>query len=338
MLKRRNKGGLDLPLASHSGEMDGSGKAMRIDAPAIRAVKQASGYTKGSYAWTFGSIFGIIWSIRHILYHAATIYISCNDSTDCTLKINPPGGRAIYIPFVRDQIVEASSIKVNVNGEVPIPGSDEKEYESYTILFRESGERESELEALERELEKNAVPPDLMKEMEQYGSAAMTDPDLRQKFEEQIEAHKQKLVDDLQKERKGNQSKTNMPSLEAMNDYAVVQGMGEYLLTIRKFNIGETRRRVGPLISRVNNFANGKRERLVLRENRSISAVGVVIIVFSVFSLLVSLLFGQFWERKRTFGQASRCKVSTGTKTTGPQYARPPTTSYSYAGYPPPKR
>lgn len=330
MLKRRNLNS-GLPLASHSGGADGSGRSIRMDAPAVRAVKNASGYTKGSYAWTFGSLAGIIWAIRHILFHAATIYINCKEMNECTLKINPPGGKSIYIPFVREQVIEASSIRVNINGDIPIPGMDEKEYESYTILFRESGEKESELEALERELEKNSVPPDLMKEMEQFGSAAMTDPDLRAKFEAQIEAHKQKISQELDKERQKKKQSKSMPSLEAMKDYAIDQGNGEYRLTIRKFNIGETRRRVGPLISRVNSYASGKRDRLLLRENRAISALGVVGIVFSVFSFLVSLLFGQFYETKyHPFKQNK-----TSSRKTTSYSGRPPPNNYSYVGYPP---
>mmetsp|Transcript_31779 Transcript_31779/g.36491 ORF Transcript_31779/g.36491 Transcript_31779/m.36491 type:complete len:713 (+) Transcript_31779:93-2231(+) len=226
MLKRRSvfKSNNDdfLPTSSSSmGGIDGSGRSVRMDAPLFRAAKNSSSYTKFSYCWLIGSITMITWSIRFMTFHYATTYLSCEDGTNCLLKIIPPNRtKSLKLNFMRDQIVDAKLIQVTKNGDV-IPDDDirsrarhykhhhhhkhkidllqeeEDSYESYGLILHQEGkymatirDKEEEIALLREKLDKRKESLDKMgneklRLMERYGSAAATDPALMDNFEKQ---------------------------------------------------------------------------------------------------------------------------------------------------------
>lgn len=54
------------PYSTGQGVPDGSGRGIRMDAPIVRAWKNSSAFTKGTYYFTFFNIFLIYWGYRHI--------------------------------------------------------------------------------------------------------------------------------------------------------------------------------------------------------------------------------------------------------------------------------
>ena len=71
-MKRRNifKSNNDgLPSLSNGHRIDGSGRGVHMDAPIVKNWKNASGYTRWSYIWTFGSLATMVLSYKYMLYH-----------------------------------------------------------------------------------------------------------------------------------------------------------------------------------------------------------------------------------------------------------------------------
>ena len=66
---KKNGAGLDNPVA------DGSGKAIRMEAPVARAWKKATGYTKGSYYALIGCVFMIYFGYRWLRYNHGELFI-----------------------------------------------------------------------------------------------------------------------------------------------------------------------------------------------------------------------------------------------------------------------
>lgn len=70
----------------------------------------------------------------------------------------------------------------------------------------------------------------------------------------------------------------------------------EYLLHFRDYNVGQTRRLARSVAAKINAYAKGRRNKVTVRENRPVAWQGLLLLIFGIFSTLLSLLIGQFWE------------------------------------------
>ena len=184
----------------------------------------------------------------------------------------------------------------------------------------EGGEEEEELVRMEERMKENAVvTDDQIRNMEMFGSAAMTDPDL---VKQQMEAHRRKDRDlGSKKKSKPSKKKTSttphrsydyspkLPSLDGLQEIIHPNGMGQYTFVVRKYNIGHTKRRVASFVNRINSYRLGNRQRLSIRENTNVIWQGIMGVVFGIFSFLLSLLLGQYSEPKTGTRVSSRRKV-----------------------------
>jgi hypothetical protein len=319
MLKRRftrNRDSASLPTTQKS-NVDGSGLSVRMEAPILRAAKNASAYTRNSYIWCFSSIFLIYWSWNHIWYHYATTFLEC-DGDDCTLKILPPArGKKLTLKLVRDQIVSSEVLKVDINGE-----KDMGSFDSYGMVLNQYGKGAHvdafnvQRDALKRKVE-DALTEEDLEEMQNYGSAAFTDPDLKEQLHRQRRSrnlNNDAHIDIDAKTKHDSQPKKekvlnyDLPNLDALEPYAISHGNGQYFLIMRKYNVQHRKRRVTSLTNKINLYAGRKKNSLTIQENRNVVWQAILGILLGVFSLLFSLLLGQFSEpeKKKTRGPGSR--------------------------------
>jgi len=252
-------------------------------------------------------------------YHYATTYLTCEQKS-CKLKIIPPHRkRGLTLQLDREQIISGRAYKVDENGET-LSGV-KLEHDSYGILFHQYGKGASidGFDLQRKELQKKvdqALTEEDMEEMQKYGSAAFTDPDLREKFAKQKRSIAEKDMnavdgtdDEDAKDKKTLKKNYDLPSLEGLEDFAVREADGQYLLTMRKYNVGHKRRRVTALVNKINLYTKGSKDRLLVRENRIVKWQGILGIVLGIFSFLLSLLLGQYSEpvkKNRTRGPGSR--------------------------------
>ena len=98
---------------------------------------------------------------------------------------------------------------------------------------------------------------------------------------------------------------TNDPNSLAnrLAPYAVVADGGndltsstEYIIHLRDFNIGYTRRLARTVVSKINAYVKGRRSSFIIREARPVPWQGLVMLIVGIFSFVLCLLIGQFWE------------------------------------------
>jgi hypothetical protein len=70
----------------------------------------------------------------------------------------------------------------------------------------------------------------------------------------------------------------------------------EYVIHLRDFNVGQTHRTARTSVSKVNAYTTGRRTNFVLRESRPVKWQGLVFVILGIFSLVLCLLLGVFWE------------------------------------------
>ena len=70
----------------------------------------------------------------------------------------------------------------------------------------------------------------------------------------------------------------------------------EYNLHLRDFNVAQTRRLARTSVSKINAYSKGRRSSFSIREARPVSWQGLMLLIFGIFSLILCLLLGQFWE------------------------------------------
>lgn len=167
--------------------------------------------------------------------------------------------------------------------------------------------------------------------MQKYGSAARTDPALgtyeeekRTKNEKMMEM-KRKLDREQRYPEKIIKDNELLPNLENIEPFAIKEADHQYRVIMRRYNVGHKRRRVTSLITKIKMYASGQKDTLTIRENRILAWQGILLIVFGVFSGLLSLLLGQFSEPDKMI----RRRHSTGRMTSGPSMATVRTTTTS---------
>ena len=70
----------------------------------------------------------------------------------------------------------------------------------------------------------------------------------------------------------------------------------EYVFILRKYAKNKRRGSVRPQHSRLKSYLSGRRKLVTVRENKGPSWSGVFCLVFGLFTLLISIILGQFWE------------------------------------------
>ena len=250
---------------------------------------------------------------------SASTYLSCKEDGNCILKIIPPHRKKrLSLSFTKEQLITAQSIQVNIHGEplsVDSDPSDEPSYESYYMVLNQYGKDAAEAiqeDQQRQELEHNlleSIKEEEMELMKKYGSAARTDPALGT-YEEEKRTEEEKIIEmkrrlDKEQTHKEKIVKDNelLPNLESILPFAIQEADHQYRVIMRRYNIGHKRRRVAPLITKIKMYASGQKDRLVIRENRIVAWQGILLIVFGVFSGLLSLLLGQFSEPDKHMGR-----------------------------------
>jgi len=292
MFQRRNNNG-GLPMATHSsGYPDGSGRAVKMDAPVIRAWKNASTFTKSTYYWFVGSLLLIFFSWRHISYHHASIHFDCH-SSHCTIRITPLGRtKTIKLDVARGQVVGTDVLKVNPQGRILETSVDTKpeyrnkkkrkgpdadgNYDSYrvTLINKKPEEGEPNVENTE-----NIIHIDNKHD--------------KNPREEQIN------------------KKFEWGDLSKLDEWMEVDHeTGNHVLIMRQFNLGQTGRRSRVQVTKLQSYIKTRRHKVTIRENTSTAWKGIFGIIIGVLSLLFCVLLGSFYEtssnRNRQGGPGSR--------------------------------
>jgi len=70
----------------------------------------------------------------------------------------------------------------------------------------------------------------------------------------------------------------------------------EYIIHLRDFNVDKTHRLARTTVSKINAYVNKKRTSFITREERPVMWQGLVLLILGIFSFVLCLLLGIFWE------------------------------------------
>mmetsp|Transcript_19660 Transcript_19660/g.27999 ORF Transcript_19660/g.27999 Transcript_19660/m.27999 type:complete len:391 (+) Transcript_19660:263-1435(+) len=335
MLRRR--GGDSLPTSSHpSSYADGSGKSIKMEAPLVKAIRKADGFTKGTYIWLFISLF-FVWAgwswIRSV---SASMILECN-SNGCTLTINTPKAflprntpfnvgkksktkRKNKIQIWREQLVRVDNIKWDPESDQILEnyGLDSPTYsnnqnsndsdEDEEQPMNDKNKRKKKYEKYKRKYNTNGYNyrtggPDEDGNYDSY-VVVLRDP-LPSTESDAVEDHEESpsmtMARQMQEQHKRmandpNSLANRLAPYAIASDGRELASSTEYILHLRDFNVGYTRRMARTVVSKINAYIKGRRSSFIIRESRPIPWQGLVMLILGIFSTVLCLLIGQFWE------------------------------------------
>lgn len=285
--------------SSYGGYADGSGKAIRMEAPVAKAWKKATFYTKGTYYATVGCILMAYFGYRWLRWSHASIHLICH-TQECTFTITPRGWNGSHkVTFPRGQLVKAEALKVNNDGDfvelsprldsfvdVPGKGKNKKKSTSY-----KGPDKFGHYPSYRITLKEFTKMPDHHATVQQTGDS----PDGAAEEEPNNDIEDVRL--------------TPLENwMERGEDFTMS-------LIIRKHGIFQSRRRVKTTVQKIDSYIKRRRHKLTVKENTPPSWQGILMLVLGLFGLLLTLLIGQFWEPEPT-----RRPSGPGTRARAPDY------------------
>ena len=349
----RSRGG-GLPTTSSKFE-DGSGKSIKMEAPLIKAIRNADGFVKGTYIWFFVSIF-FIWSgWTWISRNGSSMVLDCN-AAGCTLTIQTPyrfiprndknsisnkskHKRKTIIQIKRDQIVRADNIKYdNENQEIienygansptyssQQQGNNNDDVEDFGTSSYEDGEQRPKRPNKPWNQHKRNKHKKRKKYKYKKNNARTGGPDADGNYDSYILVLRDPLPPSFDGLSEEEEDPNESPSKRMQRQMAaqhntmthdpnslisqlapfIITSDGtdrelststEYVIHPRDFNIGQTRRMARTTVSKINAYVKGRRATCIVREARSVAWQGLVMLILGIFSVVLCLLLGQFWE------------------------------------------
>ena len=68
------------------------------------------------------------------------------------------------------------------------------------------------------------------------------------------------------------------------------------VLNMRRFNLGQTKRRTSTMTGRLDSYILQRRHQVVIKENSALSFMGIMALVLGLFGILMTALVGQLWD------------------------------------------
>lgn len=264
---------------------DGSARNIRLNRSLTQVWKQLPTVQKVSYILCIVFLFTIYWGIRSIRYHNQHIHLNCH-STECKLSILDRGwGSKVLLEFPRRQLVDSLAVKTDrdgtfVSAHPPLteafsrnqgkkgkhatsasahykgPDADGY-YTSYAIILRDQATADRLVESPEQE-----TAPD--------GAGGEDEP----------------------------AKTTPLPAVDLapLADYLQDLGEGQYRLIMKLHQLGQSKRRVRTILTKIESYIKRRRQSLLVKEHGAPSWQGVLGIVLGIVGFLLTILIGQFWE------------------------------------------
>jgi hypothetical protein len=278
-----------------------------------KAWHQTSIATRATYFSLFFFLLLLYSGIRWIRYSNAYIHLNCRLET-CDLQIMPLGwGRKLRLEFPRRQLLDCIAVKTDAQG-VLVEGTPNIN-DDYNMLQPHHNHSHSKHKGKKHSSphKQSSKGPD---ENGHYVSYAIVLTD----EEEVVKAHDAGATPtEEQADHNGNESdhgnneltipikdlsifKDYLDPLEVQqvdnNSTTQQQPQRKYRLVVRKFRIGQSRRRVRVMLSKLDAYIKRRRTQLVVKETSAPAWQGILGIVLGLMGALLTLLIGQLWDER----------------------------------------
>ena len=193
---------------------------------------------------------------------SASIWLTCH-AVECTLEISPPKRRkSTKLVFSRKQLVKSQAIKVD-------------KYNNFVAI--DSG-RPPYYSAPSRKAQVyNRAGPDVDGNYDTY-TIHLRPP-----------IHNNEDPDDATAE-----YETDLQVMEQFTSRD--ENTGNRVLNMRRFNLGQTKRRTSSMTGRLDSYILQRRHQLTIKENSALSFKGIMALVLGLFGILMTALVGQLWD------------------------------------------
>jgi len=262
------------------GKGDGSARSIRLKNKSIPELwKEASVPTRITYVCLFSFLLSLYLGIRFIRYYNSHVHLDCH-STDCRLSILPIGwGKRVVVDMPRRQLLQSFSVKTDADGNFIMANPPMEDEDIIKNKYKKPGKH-----GYSPKSSGHYKGPD--KEGNYYSYALV----FREKPQDGSAAEQE------ERSRAEGVSDRELVDLSPLDPYTVVQDHGRRRLVMRLFRIGQSRRRVRTMITRIDSYIKRRRVRLIVKENGVPSWQGILMVVLGLVGFLLTLLIGQFWD------------------------------------------
>jgi len=270
----------------------------------IEAFSKASVYTKATYGWVLVSL-AVAWmGFRGIRHGHASVWLTCG-ATSCDLEITPPGPPMVTsITILREQLIRSDAVKADPDGNVirVLEGSAAAGTLPHKYAAKNKKKRKNpRYDVGDKGPDEDGNYDSYVLVASEFGPDKSNEEDGEVNDGTKDKKERKKLP-------KTGRHPTN--SLEPLSRIVQPNEAGEYIVQMRRFNLGQSRRKALTTVTRINSYIRNRRHKLQIRETKHVAWQAIVAIVLGIFSLILSLLCGQFWEpeaiRHRVGGPGTR--------------------------------
>jgi hypothetical protein len=297
MFRRRKSDDLGLPTTSGNGSApsrfgnDGSAASIHLQSPVVRALKKSSRSVRISYACVVGFLFMMSLGFRWIRSQNASVWLTCHHQ-ECHLQITPTGFKTgISLHFARKQLIGTMPVKTLQDGTFVTQDA---------IKLNQEWKERASKKGKGKKSSKHSPASNTYKGPDEHGFYLSYALLLRDK------GPKNETIEDEEDVGKTAGSGTFSEAEDSEADAVDLSPVREYLdttdeagvhrLTLRKFRLSQTKRRVRTMTQKVDSYIKKRRHKLLLKENAPPSWQGILICVIGLIGVLLSFLLGQFWE------------------------------------------
>eukprot|EP00934_Nitzschia_sp_Nitz4_P000837 Nitzschia sp. Nitz4//scaffold107_size73032//11717//12787//NITZ4_005755-RA/size73032-augustus-gene-0.94-mRNA-1//1//CDS//3329532578//837//frame0 len=259
---------------------DGSGRAVKMDAPVVKAWKKASSWTKYTYYILAACVVMVFMGWRGLRSANASIWLTCH-AEDCTLELTEPGSRTKSLVFARAQLHAAQAIKTDAAGN---------------FLYLDSAKFD---------------PPSKGKGKKK-GTTTYKGPDEKGEYK----SYQLKFFAESPKDTEKTEDTIEDGDFSTLERFFTKEKTDDgesdiYVLSMRSFGLKQTRTRVRSNINKVESYLKRRRQKLLIKESGDLPLDGVLMLVFGLLGFMLTLLLGQFWDEtpRKQSGPGTRRSV-----------------------------
>jgi len=262
---------------------DGSARTIRLKHKSFREMwDDASAPVRATYVCLLAFLLCFWWGVRSIRYRNSHVHLDCQ-SLDCRLTILPAGWhRKVVAEFPRRQLLQAFAVKTDVDGnfvEANPKLDDDVVYAPHK--GRKTGKYKPKNAGHYKGPDKNG---------HYYSYAVVLQDKVPEQQQRRHEHREGEPTNDLPAEETVKFGSDFDPYLVDLGDG------GKKRLIVRQFQIGQSKRRVRMMVSRIDGYIKQRRQRLIVKEQAVPSWQGILMIVLGLVGFLITLLVGQFWD------------------------------------------
>ncbi len=252
------------------GANDGSAASIYMAPPIVQSWQRSSVVLRRTTQAALFFLFLTYMGYRAIRYGNAHVQVNCL-STECLISVQPIGWRKqTKLTVSRSQLIHALPVRTLKDGS--FVSDDKVSTDDHTR--NNKGKKKSKTNA------NTYKGPD---QEGYYISYAVYFQD------------KNAMADE-----KNSPNSADIPpvSLTPLLEFLtpVKDQEGQYRLTMSHFGNFQTRRRVRTMIQKVLSYTKRRRQKVLIKESRSPSWQGIVMVVLGVIGTLLSILLGQIWD------------------------------------------